>query len=138
MKQLMLVISAWATALASLSAAAEEPYLAENLTVWLRADKGLATNAVGGVTAWANQGTKGSAVDVVPHADNSAGHVAYEASGIGGKPSLAFDGEVYLKTAAATDLGVTAAGGAWFIVFKTPCPRAERINMGITTWLLHG
>ncbi|MBQ6007140.1 MAG: hypothetical protein IJL17_01275 [Kiritimatiellae bacterium] len=25
-------------------------------------------------------------------ADNSAGHVAYEASGIGGKPSLLFDG----------------------------------------------
>ena len=101
MKQLMLVISAWATALASLSAAGEDPYLAENLTVWLRAEKGLTTNAVGGVTAWANQGMKGSAVDVVPHADNSAGHVAYEASGIGGKPSLLFDGSVYLKTAVA-------------------------------------
>ena len=138
MKQLTLAISALATVLTSLLAAAEEPYLAENLTVWLRADLGLTTNAVGGVTAWANQGTKGAAVDVVPHADNSAGHVAYEASGIGGKPSLLFDGSVYLKTAAAADLGVTAAGGAWFIVFKTPCPRAERINMGITTWLLHG
>ena len=127
MKRLMLTICA----LAALSASAEDPYLAENLTVWLRADKGLTTNSVGGVTAWANQGTKGAAVDVAPHDDNSAGHVVYEASGIGGKPSLLFDGNVYLKTAAATDLGVTAAGGAWFVVFKTPCPRAERTNMGI-------
>ena len=127
MKRLMLTICA----LMALSASAEDPYLAENLTVWLRADKGLTTNAVGGVTAWANQGTNGAVVDVVPHADNSAGHVVYEASGIGGKPSLAFDGEVYLKTAAAADLGVTAAGGAWFVVFKTPCPRVERANMGI-------
>jgi len=127
MKRLMLTICA----LAALFASAEDPYLAENLAVWLRADKGLTTNAVGGVTAWANQGTKGAAVDVAPHDDNSAGHVVYEASGIGGKPSLLFDGNVYLKTAAATDLGVTAAGGAWFVVFKTPCPRAERTNMGI-------
>ena len=131
MKRLLLTICACA-ALASLSARAE-PYLAENLTVWLRADMGLTTNAVGGVTAWANQGTIGAEVDVVPHADNSDGHVAYEASGIGGKPSLLFDGSVYLKTAAATDLGVksSAGGGAWFVVFKTPCPRAERTNMGI-------
>jgi len=90
MKRLLLTICACA-ALASLSVRAE-PYLAENLTVWLRADMGLTTNAVGGVTAWANQGTKGSEVDVVPHADNSDGHVVYEASGIGGKPSLLFDG----------------------------------------------
>ena len=131
MKRLLLTICACA-ALANLSARAE-PYLAENLTVWLRADMGLTTNAVGGVTAWANQGTKGSEVDVVPHDDNSARHVAYEASGIGGKPSLLFDGSVYLKTAAATDLGIksSAGGGAWFVVFKTPCPRTERINMGI-------
>ena len=89
MKRSMLAIGMCA-ALASLSVRAE-PYLAENLTVWLRADMGLTTNAVGGVTAWANQGTKGSEVDVVPHDDNSAGHVAYEASGIGGKPSLLLD-----------------------------------------------
>ena len=69
MKRLVLTIGT----LIALSANAEDPYLADNLTVWLRAD-----------------------------------------------------------------LGVTAAGGTWFIVFKTPCPRAERINMGITTWLLHG
>lgn len=120
-------------ALASLSANAEEPYLAENLSVWLRADKGLTTNAVGGVVTWANQGTIGAEADVAPHADNSDGHVAYEESGIGGKPSLLFDGGVYLKTAAATDLGVksSAGGGAWFVVFKTPCPRTERTNMGI-------
>ena len=37
--------------LIALSANAEDPYLADNLTVWLRADKGLTTNAVGGVTA---------------------------------------------------------------------------------------
>ena len=131
MKRLLLTICACA-ALANLSARAE-PYLAENLTVWLRADMGLTTNETGGVTAWANQGTKGSEVDVVPHADNSDGHVVYEASGIGGKPSLLFDGSVYLKTAAATDLGIksSAGGGAWFVVFKTPCPRAERTNMGI-------
>ena len=60
MKRLVLTIGT----LIALSANAEDPYLADNLTVWLRA--------------------------------------------------------------------------AWFIVFKTPCPRAERINMGITTWLLHG
>lgn len=132
MKRSLLSIGAFATCAMGLLAADDQPYLAENLTVWLRADKGLTTNDVGGVTAWANQGTKGAAVDVAPHADNSAGHVAYEAAGIGGKPSLAFDGEVYLKTAAAADLGVTAAGGgAWFVVFKTPCTRAERTNMGI-------
>ena len=89
MKRLMLTIST----VAALLAGAEEPYLAGNLTVWLRADMGVTTNAVGGVTAWANQGTKGSSVDVAPHADNSAGHVADEASGIGGQPSLACDGE---------------------------------------------
>ena len=128
MKRLVLTIST----LAALLAGAEEPYLAENLTVWLRADMGLTTNAVGGVTAWANQGTKGSSVEVEPHSDNSAGHVAYEASGIGGKPSLVFDGEVYLKTSSAVDMGVTSAGGgAWFVVFKTPCTRVERANMGI-------
>ena len=128
MKRLMLTIST----VAALLAGAEEPYLAGNLTVWLRADMGVTTNADGGVTAWANQGTKGSSVDVAPHADNSAGHVAYEASGIGGKPSLAFDGEVYLKTSSAVDMGVTSAGGgAWFVVFKTPCTRVERANMGI-------
>ena len=131
MKKFMLSIGAFVAFSAGLFAADDQPYLAENLSVWLRADKGLTTNAVGGVTAWANQGTLGSSANVSPHADNSDGHVAYEASGIGGKPSLAFDGEVYLKTAAATDLGVTAAGGAWFIVFKTPCTRVERINMGI-------
>ena len=70
-------------------------------------------------------------MDVAPHTDNSAGHVAYEASGIGGKPSLAFDGSVYLKTDAATDLGMTADGGAWFVVYKTPCTRTERANMAI-------
>lgn len=131
MKKFMLSIGAFVAFSSGLFAADDQPYLAENLSVWLRADKGLTTNAVGGVTAWANQGTKGASVDVVPHADNSGGHVAYEASGIGGKPSLLFDGSVYLKTAAATDLGVTANGGAWFIVFKTPCTRVERINMGI-------
>ena len=82
--------------LTALSACAEEPYLSENLSVWFRADLGVTTNEIGAVTAWANQGTKGAAVDVAPHADNSAGHVAYEASGIGGKPSLLFDGSVYL------------------------------------------
>ena len=131
MKKFMLSIGAFVAFSSGLFAADDQPYLAENLSVWLRADKGLTTNAVGGVTAWANQGTKGASVDVVPHADNSDGHVAYEASGIGGKPSLLFDGSVYLKTAAATDLGVTANGGAWFVVFKTPCTRIERINMGI-------
>lgn len=120
--------------LTALSVFAEEPYLSENLSVWFRADLGVMTNEIGAVTAWANQGTKGSSVDVAPHADNTDGHVAYEASGIGGKPSLLFDGSVYLKTAAATDLGMTANdfnGGAWFVVFKTPCTRAERANMGI-------
>ena len=131
MKKFILSIGAVVAFSSGLLAADDQPYLAENLSVWLRADKGLTTNAVGGVTAWANQGTLGSSANVSPHADNSAGHVAYEAAGIGGKPSLAFDGEVYLKTAAAADLGVTAAGGAWFVVFKTPCPRAERTNMGI-------
>ena len=128
---LALGLAAFVASPSGLFAADDQPYLAENLSVWLRADKGLTTNAVGGVTAWANQGTKGASVDVVPHADNSDGHVAYEASGIGGKPSLLFDGSVYLKTPAATDLGVTANGGAWFVVFKTPCTRIERINMGI-------
>ena len=117
--------------MACVALAEEQPYLAENLSVWFRADLGLTTNAVGGVTSWANQGTLGSEVNIAPHADNSAGHVAYEASGINGKPSLAFDGDVYLKTASEVDLGVTANGGAWFVVFKTPCPRAERGNMGI-------
>lgn len=131
MKKLMLTIVTLAATTSVLFASDDEPYLAENLSVWLRADKGLTTNAVGGVTAWANQGTKGASVDVAPHADNSDGHIAYEASGISGKPSLLFDGNVYLKTSAATDLGVTANGGAWFVVFKTPCTRAERINMGI-------
>ena len=120
-------LSLGATALGS-----EEPYLADNLSLWLRADKGLATNAVGGVTAWANQGTKGAAADVAPSADNSDGHVTYEASGIGGQPSLLFDGSVYLKTASAVDLGITAAnGGAWFVVFRTSCDSAARANMGI-------
>ena len=127
MKRLLLTVGA----LTAMFAGAEEPYLAENLSVWLRADRGLATNAAGGVTAWANQGTKGAALDLSPSGDNSAGHVAYEASGIGGKPSLLFDGSVYLQTASAVDLGVTANGGAWFVVFKTPCPRAERTNMGL-------
>lgn len=117
--------------LTALSVRAEEPYLSENLSVWFRADLGVTTNEIGAVTAWKNQGTKGASVDVAPHADNTDGHVAYEASGIGGKPSLLFDGDVYLKTADATDLGMTANGGAWFVVFKTPCTRAERANMGI-------
>ena len=95
MKRLLLTVGA----LTAMFAGAEEPYLAENLSVWLRADRGLATNAAGGVTAWANQGTKGAAIDLSPSGDNSAGHVAYETSGIGGKPSLLFDGSVYLKTA---------------------------------------
>ncbi len=125
------VLIAILTASAGVALAVDEPYLADNLTVWFRADKGLATNAVGGVTAWANQGTRGAAVNVAPHADNGAGHVAYEASGIGGQPSLLFDGSVYLKTASAVDLGVTANGGAWFVVYKTPCTRTERANMGI-------
>lgn len=131
MSKLALAIGAFAFAAIGIPAAAAEPYLAENLSVWLRADKGLSTNSVGGVTAWANQGTKGSAVDVAPHADNSTGHVAYEASGIGGQPSLKFDGSVYLKTAAAANLGVTANGGAWFVVFQTSCDATERANMGI-------
>ena len=125
------VLIAILTASASVALAADAPYLADHLTVWLRADKGLTTNAVGGVTVWANHGTLGAAVDVAPHADNSAGHVAYEASGIGGKPSLLFDGSVYLKTASAVNLGVTANGGAWFVVFRTPCDATERANMGI-------
>ena len=120
-----------AAAAVACTALADEPYLADSLSVWFRADRGLSTNAVGGVTAWANQGTLGSAVDIAPHADNSAGHVAYEASGINGKPSLVFDGDVYLKTASEVDLGVTVNGGAWFVVFKTPCTRVERANMGI-------
>lgn len=131
MNKLALAIGSFAVAATGILAAGDEPYLLEDLSVWLRADKGLSTNSVGGVTAWANQGTLGAAVDVAPHTDNSAGHVAYEASGIGGKPSLAFDGSVYLKTDAATDLGMTADGGAWFVVYKTPCTRTERANMGI-------
>ena len=127
MKKLLMI----GAAAVACTALADEPYLAENLSVWFRADLGLTTNAVGGVTSWANQGTLGSAVTVAPHADNSAGHVAYEASGINGKPSLAFDGDVYLKTASEVDLGVTVNGGAWFVVFKTPCTRVERANMGI-------
>ena len=71
------VLIAILTASASVALTADEPYLVDNLTVWLRADKGLTTNAVGGVTVWANQGTKGSVVDVTPHADNDARHVAY-------------------------------------------------------------
>lgn len=55
------------TVTTSLFAAEDAPYLAENLSVWLRADKGLATNADGAVTAWANQGTLGAAVDIAPH-----------------------------------------------------------------------
>lgn len=131
MNKLALAIGSFAVAATGILAAGDEPYLLEDLSVWLRADKGLSTNSVGGVTAWANQGTLGAAVDVAPHTDNSAGHVAYEASGIGGKPSLAFDGSVYLKTDAATDLGMTADGGAWFVVYKTPCTRTERANMAI-------
>ena len=38
-----------ATVTTGLFAADDAPYLAENLSVWLRADKGLTTNAVGGV-----------------------------------------------------------------------------------------
>lgn len=82
MKKFMLSIGVFVAFSSGLFAADDQPYLAENLSVWLRADKGLTTNAVGGVTAWANQGTKGASVDVVPHADNSDGHVAYEASGM--------------------------------------------------------
>jgi len=117
--------------MAALFACAEEPYLSENLSVWFRADLGVATNAVGGVTSWANQGTLGSVANVTPAADNSAAHVAYEATGIGGKPSILFDGAVNLETASAIDTGVTADGGAWFVVFKTPCTMVERTNMGL-------
>ena len=120
-----------ATVTTGLFAADDVPYLAENLSVWLRADKGLSTDSFGAVTSWANQGTLGAAVNVAPHADNSAGHVKYEETGINGKPSLLFDGSVYLKTADATNLGITQEGGAWFVVYKTPCTRTERANMAI-------
>ena len=105
--------------------------LDSSLSVWFRPDIGLTTNSVGGVTAWTNHGTLGSVVNIAPNADNSAGHVAYEAFGINGQPSLLFDGNVYLTTASNVDLGVTANGGAWFVVFKTPCTRVERANMGV-------
>ena len=131
MKKTIWVACMFAASAITHFAAADVPYLAENLTVWLRADKGLTTNAVGGVTTWANQGTRGGSVNVAPHADNGAGHVAYVASGIGGQPSVRFDGSVYLKTASAVDLGVTANGGAWFVVFQTSCDATERANMGI-------
>jgi len=101
------------------------------LAIWFRADLGITTNAAGGVTSWANLGTLGSEADIAPAADNSAAHVAYEADGIGGKPSILFDGTVNLETASAIDTGITADGGAWFVVFKTPCTMAERSNMGI-------
>ena len=127
-KNLMLVFGV----MAALSACAEEPYLAENLSVWFRADLGVSTNVAGGVTSWANQGTLGSAANVAPAVDNSAAHVAYEADGIGGKPSILFDGTVNLETQSAIDTGVTADGGAWFVVFKTPCTIMDAsTNMGV-------
>lgn len=121
-----------AAALAAFAAFAETPRYAENLAVWYRADLGVTLNAAGGVTRWANQGTVGSSADLEPSADNSAAHVSYSVTGMNGKPAISFDRTMYLKTASATDCGITSANGAWFVVFKTPLAAgAERNNMGI-------
>ncbi|MBR3084912.1 MAG: hypothetical protein IKH04_00770 [Kiritimatiellae bacterium] len=83
------------------------------------------------MTSWANFGTSGSMLDMAPQSDNSAPHIAYAANGIGGQPSVSFDGEAYLQTAGSTAMSITANGGACFIVFKTDMDDTERGNRAI-------
>lgn len=114
MKRLILVPMVASLALTGFS---ETPYLSENLAVWFRADRGLETNETGGVTAWRNQGTLGSALDVAPATAEMSGHVAYHADWSNGQPALAFDGSGYLTSAQTSNLGMTE-GGAWFVVYQ--------------------
>lgn len=106
----------------------ESPYLSESLQVWYRADLGLETNAVGGVARLRNQGRLGADLDLQPNSDNSAGGVKYVAAAIGGQPVLRFDGSVALQASAVNTLGLTAEGGAWFVVYR---PTKDGANIGV-------
>ncbi|MGN0846801.1 MAG: hypothetical protein ACI4RA_05390 [Kiritimatiellia bacterium] len=89
---------------------------AADLSVWLRADRGVETDAeTGAVVKWANQGATGAADDVLAY----TGAVRVAQAAVNGQPALDFDGESYLRTAEKTDLGRSLdEPPTWFVVFN--------------------
>ena len=104
------VIGMMATAYASVTEDA--------LAIWLRADSGVETNALGQIVSWANGGTCGATFDVTPASGAASASLALSPEGLGGRPSVTFDGTDYLVSSSSGDAGYTSAGGTWFVVYK--------------------
>lgn len=120
----------------SLALRAETPRWADKLSVWFRADRGVTVDeSTGAVTGWANGGTLGSALDLSrPQMPASTG---VSMTTLGGAPALHFDGTDYLISAGASNLGLTSAGGAWFVVFK-PADNSTRPSSNMSLFGLAG
>lgn len=105
-----MILSSCALACAAFAQASDDvPYLADDLQIWFRADKGVATNESGVVTGWSNQGQLGAVADV---ALAGSGGVTLNPQGLGGQPAVVFDGTTCLKSAGSVSYGATAAGVA--------------------------
>ena len=99
--------------------------------VWYRADMGVTTNAQGKVTAWANQGTIGSAADLA--CTNTAAPGAWffaSAPTMGGAPALELDGHDILVSAGNVSFGTLSDGGAWFVAFRSYDSGSSALNYG--------
>lgn len=127
-----LFLSTCVMACAALAHAADDiPYLADDLQIWFRADKGVTTNESGVVTGWKNQGKLGTAADVA--LVGTAG-VTLNPTGLGGQAAVVFDGSsnsACLRSANAVNYGATTDGAAWFVVFQTSQAMNDRVNTGI-------
>lgn len=107
------------------------PYLNDSLQIWLRADQGVETNAEGMVTAWRNQGKLETSADVFSVVNGTEGGVAFSPNGFGNQPTLVFDGVEYLRSTGNVSYGISASGGAWFVVLDPETNLNHRVNRAI-------
>ena len=112
------------------TAADDLPYLNDSLQIWLRADRGVETNAEGMVTAWRNQGKLGTSADVLSVVNGTEGGVAFSPNGFGTQPTLVFDGVEYLRSTGNVSYGISASGGAWFVVLDPETNLNHRVYGG--------
>lgn len=130
----------YALAISSIGESAKLIPPASGMTVWFRPDAGLQTDQFGVVTKWANQGSIGSAADVLAYSGSvmRVENALHNASGTADYPALDFGGNSFLKTAAKTDVGRSAVNPpSWFVVFKPGDDATAQKDSGLFGFSVH-
>lgn len=130
----------YALAISSIAESAKSIPPSSGMTVWFKPDVGLQTDQSGVVTKWVNQGSIGSAADVLAYSGlvMRVENALHNASGTTDYPALDFGGNSFLKTAAKTDVGRSAVNPpSWFVVFKPGDDATAQKDSGLFGFSVH-